>query len=353
MPTLKYYFVKNNIIELIVFNKYSFDNGIIVNISTGNTLRYSINRDGYNICGVCDDTGKRRIVSVARAVASTFLGPPPTSEHTVDHIDRNPHNDTLVNIRWSTKKEQINNRKIPDVYKTAYIVIKDGLDKTIREWVAYLKDDKNPFGREYTAKMITKYAQKKQFGFSYKEYPDLEGEVWKKIIGSENGTGGYWEISDMNRVKYVTNNAKNVLFGEKLGVGGYPMIKINGKNWKCHILSFMTFFPDEYVNKKPNECVLHENDDRLDFRPHKLRLGTQSENMKDAYDNGKRDGTKSARIRCASYIDGVFEIKHDSQESASKYLKSKGHSKASRVGIALALSGYHNTAYGRTWKLIE
>lgn len=58
--------------------------------------------------------------------------------------------------------------------------------------------------------------------------------------------------------------------------------------------------------------VLHEDDDKLDFRPHKLRLGTSSQNSRDAYNNGKQ----SERVKCASYIDGVLEKEHLSQSDA-------------------------------------
>jgi hypothetical protein len=43
--------------------------------------------------------------------------------------------------------------------------------------------------------------------------------------------------------------------------------------------------------------VLHEDDDKEDFRPHKLRLGTRSDNAKDAHDNGKFDSTKRTWVK--------------------------------------------------------
>jgi hypothetical protein len=176
--------------------------------------------------------------------------------------------------------------------------------------------------------------------------------MWKKINGSNNKTGR-WEISDMNRVKYVTKNAENVLSGERIGLDdGYPKININGKKLYCHILAFKTFFPDEYAAKKTNELILHEDDDRHDFRPYKLRLGTQTHNTIDAHDNGKHDGTKTARMKCASYIDGVFEKEHASQGDAVKYLKSLGFEKAREGNISMTLSGDRKTAYDRTWEKI-
>jgi hypothetical protein len=131
---------------------------------------------------------------------------------------------------------------------------------------------------------------------------------------------------------------------------GYPTIGINGRNMYCHILAFATFFPEEYASKKPHEIVLHNEDDKLDFRPHMLRLGTHSDNGIDAHDNGKHDGTKTARMKCASYINGVFEKAHESQYDAEEYLKSIWFEKASQRNICVALGGRQKTAYGRVWK---
>ena len=317
-------------------------------------MSYNNNKGGYNTCSVTNN-GKRRSLLVGRAIASSIYGPPPTLAHTADHIDRNRENDTDDNIRWATNREQRDNQDRPETLKTAFLVDRHGEnEKTFKEWADYLnsRGEKNHMGREYTDKMIKTYAQKKQHGFSYKEYPDLPGEIWKEIIDSMN-TQGRWEVSDMNRMKYVTKHAENVLSGDRLGlINGYPTININGKPWLCHILAFMTFFPDEWANKKPDEMILHEDDDRLDFRPHKLRLGSRSDNTNDAYNNGKYDGTKSARMKCMSYIDGIYELMHDSQDDAAKYLKSIGYKNAATSAIGKVLSGDRKSAYDRTWKRV-
>ena len=350
---LKYYSKDGTLAE---FKKYTIDNGVIKN-AKGEPIAYSQNKAGYNTCSVTDDNGKKRNLRVARAIASTIYGPPPTLAHTADHKDKNRENDTDDNIRWLCKKGQSLNQDRPETFKTAFLVDRYGEnEKTVNEWADYLnsRGEKNPFDREYTKGMINKYAQNKQHGFEYKKYPDLPGEIWKEIIDSKNKKGR-WEVSDMNRFKYITNHVENVLSGDRLGLNnGYPTVTINEKQWKCHILAFMTFFPEEYANKKPDEMVLHEDDDRLDFRPHKLRLGTRSENGKDAHNNGKYDGTKTARMKCVSYIDGVYELMHDSQHDAMRYLRHIGYKKASNGGISNALNdkSTSNIAYGRTWKLI-
>ena len=40
-------------------------------------------------------------------ICRAFHGPPTTSEHTTDHIDNNPSNNNVENLRWLTQSEQI------------------------------------------------------------------------------------------------------------------------------------------------------------------------------------------------------------------------------------------------------
>lgn len=351
--TLGYYFYDGSYIS---FDNYIIDtNGVISNNISGKVLTTQ-KKGKYNTCSVYDTDGKKRDIRICRAIASTFIGLPPSPKHTADHIDRDTNNDTLGNIRWVCKTGQTRNRVMPKKYKIAFIVVKDGDEKTGKEWAKYLKKDENPFGREYTRNMILHYAERKQFGFSYKEYSELSGEVWKSVVFPDKKKTS-WEISNMNRVKYVTKNAEHVMSGKCIGLSdaGYPTIRIGNKQWGCHVLSFMAFFPEEYASKNQIENVLHINDDKLDFRPHNLRLGTQSDNTKDAHDNGKYDGKKSARMKCASYINGVFEKEYGSQTDAVRYLKSKGFDKVSRGEIGRALESYRrgkiSTRYERTWKV--
>lgn len=85
-----------------VYNKIS--NRFISHVMTGKppywyvNLRYDKNR-----------VILRRVHNI---MAHTFLGEPPSPQHTCDHIDQNKYNNSLGNLRWLGKKGQMRNRAI-------------------------------------------------------------------------------------------------------------------------------------------------------------------------------------------------------------------------------------------------
>jgi hypothetical protein len=339
----------------VTFDKYTIDMfGGIYNKKTSKPMRYYKNGDGYNAVSIRDHTGKQCGILVARSMVSTFQGNPPTLEHTTEHIDcTNKNNDIISELTWIIPSGQNKNRIQPEVYLSAYIVIRNEIEMTTKEWVKYLIKEKNILGRKYTENMIKWYAQKKLHGFTYKTYDDLPNETWYKVANSVN-TRGHWEISDQNRLAYVTTYARNVIDATRFGFSGkYPKITINGKQRLLHDMAFETFYPNAYAAKLSTEMILHKNDDKLDFRPHMLYIGDASMNTKDSYDNGCHDNTKTARQPCCSYVNGVLEKRYESLKDAVDYLKANGYAKARHSPISEALEAFKKrkilTKYGRTW----
>jgi len=113
MRTLQYYSAKG---KLTTFPDYLIDeNSNVKNVKIDKSL--VINKSGKYNTIVIRHKGKQRNILVGRALASTFIGPPPTLGHTADHIDRNSKNDVLENIRWANKKDQARNRTMPTDFK--------------------------------------------------------------------------------------------------------------------------------------------------------------------------------------------------------------------------------------------
>ena len=54
---------------------------------------------------------KQHILYVHRLVAETFI-PNPDNKPCIDHIDRDPTNNNVQNLRWATLQENQNNRSI-------------------------------------------------------------------------------------------------------------------------------------------------------------------------------------------------------------------------------------------------
>ena len=61
------------------------------------------------LCFGYRDNGKKTFASIHVAVALLFLGKKPSDKHQVDHIDNNPSNNNVTNLRWITDVE--NGRK--------------------------------------------------------------------------------------------------------------------------------------------------------------------------------------------------------------------------------------------------
>ncbi|AGE53689.1 hypothetical protein ATCVGM07011_885L [Acanthocystis turfacea Chlorella virus GM0701.1] len=346
MKTLEYYSTKGN---HNVFPDFAIDaDGVVKNIKTGTVLTCHKNPNGYNAVSVIEDNGTRRRIYVARALASTFMGKPPSAHHTADHIDRNRLNDTIKNICWASKSEQANNRKTPTEIVSACRITRNGVEHSANGWTKVFT---KPNGEKYTTDDIRYYAQQHQHGFMYKTFPNLPREVWKPVKDSKNKKGE-WFISSKNRMKYKTSRFENVLTADQLSKrNGYPIVNINNKQWNCHELSMMAFRPREYAAKLPGDIILHKNDDKLDFNPFHLRLGVSSENVTDAHNNGRYNGTKSARKHVVSYINDEFEKEHPSLRAAAIYLRENGYPLANSQNVWIAKRD-GIIRYNRTWKVM-
>ena len=97
-----------NIIEYETYSVSLFGN--VRNNTTNRILKPRKTKIGYLL--VCLYKNKiRKTFSIHRLVALAFI-PNPENKFCVDHIDNNPSNNNLTNLRWATLTENQMNRKI-------------------------------------------------------------------------------------------------------------------------------------------------------------------------------------------------------------------------------------------------
>ena len=105
--------------QIINFDNYEVSNfGNVRNKLTNQEL--SVKSKNYQIyCSIILRNRNNRTMKnmyVHRLVAFAFLDQPEFENMTVDHIDRNPSNNHVSNLRWATKLEQNINRNIPNTH---------------------------------------------------------------------------------------------------------------------------------------------------------------------------------------------------------------------------------------------
>jgi hypothetical protein len=81
-------------------------NGEVYSNSHKRILKPYNNSDGYINIGLCINSIQKKL-SIHRLVALQFI-PNPNNYPVIDHIDRNKHNNSLDNLRWTTRS--INSR---------------------------------------------------------------------------------------------------------------------------------------------------------------------------------------------------------------------------------------------------
>jgi len=97
-----------NIIEYETYSVSLFGN--VRNDMTGLILKPGKTKKGYLLVCLCKNK-IRKTFRIHRLVASAFI-PNPENKSCVDHIDNNPSNNNLTNLRWATLTENQMNRKI-------------------------------------------------------------------------------------------------------------------------------------------------------------------------------------------------------------------------------------------------
>jgi DNA-binding CsgD family transcriptional regulator len=271
---------------------------------SGQVLSQRIGTHGYAAINLSRLGGTKLL---HRLVAETWLGPPPSPDRVVDHIDGDKLNNAVENLEWVTRQENTLRatrigRKSPggkkqflseeQVYEirtrmqagisASALSDKYKVDPTTVRNAAY------GLGRCYAAMtavpfLLPQGSPRPKAGgprrsgpqapvpLSEADLPSLSGEKWKRLVEAD----GYW-VSNLGRIFSERSRRlqKPVTNGQ-----GYLRVQLRtrtgGQNFLLHCLVAARFLPPP---SRPGLVVGHLNDDPSDPRAENLAWITRRRN---------------------------------------------------------------------------
>lgn len=269
----------------IGFSRYAVSNtGFVKNIKSGRITDGSLLPCGRYRTALTNDDGKSIQILTHILFANIFLGSAPSDIHTVDHIDRNPGNNYIDNLRWATPKEQALNRNLRETRKGFKPIVQiDSNGGEIMTWFK-AKDAADHFGISKTnfpdaCKKGTKLA-----GFNWK-YSDemIEGEIWTDVPSDD-----FLERLEISNKGRYRRNSKKFGFGS-LNNGGYKNISIKCKDGRLRpfrINRLVLWGFSKYIDK--DRVVNHKDGNKTNNRLENLEYVTSQENTIHAVETGLR-----------------------------------------------------------------
>jgi len=232
-------------------------------------------------------------------ICRAFHGPPATSEHTADHIDNNPSNNNVENLRWLTKSEQIKHSYAtnPQRESNAARRSKPVLGRKVGDdvWTPY--DSANAAARELSLDHgsisgVCRGKGKSIGGYEFrfdkpKEIDTLPGEQWHDVASGD----GPYEVSDLaERMRRGTwpqvssmgrfRSTRGVVSLPKVASNGYVRVGIMKSHHQLHALICRAFHGPPATSE---HTVDHIDNNPSNNNVENLRWLTKSEQIKHSY----------------------------------------------------------------------
>lgn len=191
---------------------------------------------GYTYIGLTNDKGIKRTKYVHQLIAATFLGPYPSQNHVVHHIDGNKTNNKTCNLKYVTRSTNM------------------------------------------------KFAQsnrKQNYSWKKKKYTRIQGEIWKDIPGTAN------QVSNLGRVRSKHGRDFWWIRRQSPNTQGYLQIGLS-YNGKHTCVRTHTLVATAFLGAPPTSqhVVNHIDGNITNNNASNLEWVTRSENAKHAYANG-------------------------------------------------------------------
>lgn len=222
-------------------------------------------------------TIRRKTYYVHRLVMAAHNPEEYVATLTIDHVDRDPSNNRVDNLRAATMKTQRANsgrrssRGVPIVR-----IDDDGEMTTYATTRAAARANGIPQSSIVRA-ASGKYADAGGFRWvhahSIEEPRRVPGERWTRI--------GTIEVSDAGRVRTIVGNSPLVRESKDLCIAdGYPRIRIEGRAFRLHRLVAIAFVPRPSAE---HDVVNHKDGDKTNAAAVNLEWTTVSANARHMY----------------------------------------------------------------------
>lgn len=325
-------------LEPIGFSRYGVSRcGKIYTEETGYVTKGTLTAEDRYRVHIKNDQNKKMSIYLSLLLVKIFLGPPPSKEHTVDHINRDRTDNRIVNLKWATKSEQALNRNKPNHKRGKYIVQIDRF--TGFEIMTWLKATYAAEALGMKSKGNLAEACKNGeicYGYRWKySRNSLPGEEWKQLISIKNQWPFY--VSNLGRV--ITTTSK-ISYGS-LNDKGYKVVKIDGKPFYVHRLVMLAFHghDDKFVN--------HKDGNKRNNKLENLEYLTCLENNIHAIETGLRKITYNGhKSRPVLQMDSLGNILHEFPSAA----EASRHVNVHQNNITAVCRGKNKTSAGFRWK---
>ena len=259
-------------INITGLEKYEISNlGNIKNVKNKRLLKNYDRKDSYSSIYLC-----KKSYSIHRLVGITFL-PNPDNKPTINHIDKNKHNNNLENLEWATHTEQKihSPNSIINTYRKIWQI---DLENNKVKLFNSLKDagltiNENAFKNISSCangKTKTAYGYK----WEYEQENNIVNEIWKSTTINGRKNQNYY-ISSYGRLKN-----KNRILKISCDNSGY----FNFCNNLIHILVANAFID----NPHKKIIVNHKDGNKKNNNVSNLEWVTPSENTIHAINTGLR-----------------------------------------------------------------